>query len=116
MRVLVPMARLAIAATLAPVAPAPAAHADGSPSLNAAVAQVYNKVQSRCTPNMPPRFQSIQLTGDGHGRIIDANPRLGGEFDYMKVPNGSPGVPGAQYFRVDANDGSGIYFIALDFC
>jgi hypothetical protein len=34
----------------------------------------------------------------------------------MKVPNGSPGVPGYQYFRVDANDGSGIYFIALNFC
>ena len=69
---------------------------------------------------MTPHFQGIQLTkvgeGEGSGRIIDANPSLGGPFDYMKVPNGATGVPSFEYFRVDANDGSGIYFIKLDFC
>ena len=34
----------------------------------------------------------------------------------MKVPIGATGVPSFEYFRVDANDGSGIYFIKLDFC
>jgi hypothetical protein len=93
------------------------AHANGSQaSLTDAVRQVYNKVQTRCTPNMPPSFQSITTDGQGNGHIIDANPRLGGEFNYMWGPNGSPGVPGAQYYRVDADDGNGIWFIALEFC
>jgi hypothetical protein len=99
---------------------APIANADGSASLNAAVEQVYTKRQAQCTPNMTPHFQGIQLTkvgeGEGSGRIIDANPSLGGPFDYMKLPNGSPGTPGWQYQRVDANDGSGIYWILLNFC
>jgi hypothetical protein len=99
------------------IALAPMAQADGSQaSLSNAVQQVYTQVQIKCTPNMPPHFQTIQLTGNGSGRIIDANPRLGGEFQYMWVPNGSPGVPGASYYRVDANDGNGIWFINLEFC
>ena len=97
------------------LAPLAVAHADGSADLNAAVKQVYTKRQLQCTPNMPPSFQGIQLTGNGQGRIIDANPRLGGPFNYFHVPQGSPGVPGADYFRVDASDGS-IYFIELEFC
>jgi hypothetical protein len=107
-------------AAIAATTLAPLAHADGSASLNDAVRQVYTKRQAQCTPNMPPSFQGIQLTsvgeGEGQGRIIDANPHLGGPFDYMKVPNGATGVPSFEYFRVDANDGSGIYFIKLDFC
>jgi hypothetical protein len=111
------MKRIALipAVLTAGVALAPLAQADGDAALNAAVKQVYEKRQAQCTPNMPPHFQGIQLMGSGHGKIIDANPHLGGDFDYFHIPAGSPGVPGANYFRVDAADGS-IYFIELNFC
>jgi hypothetical protein len=67
------------------------------------------------TPNMPPNFQGIQLTGNGSGRIIDANPRLGGEFDYLWGPPGLPGTPGATYYRVPAQP-NGDWYINVLFC
>jgi hypothetical protein len=95
---------------------APLAHADGTQaSLTDAVRQVYTQVQAKCTPNMPPNFQGIQLTGNGSGRIIDANPRLGGEFDYLWGPPGSPGTPGATYYRVPAQP-NGDWYLNLLFC
>jgi hypothetical protein len=104
------------AVLVAALAFAPLAHADGTQaSLNDAVRQVYTQVQTRCTPNMPPNFQGIQLTGNGEGRIIDANPRLGGPFQYMWGPPGSVGVPGATYHRVPAQP-NGDWFINLEFC
>ena len=70
------------------IACAPVAQADGNAAnLDQLVAQVYNQVQSRCTPSMHPSFQRVvwdngYASGGGinHGRIIDANPSLGGPF------------------------------------
>jgi len=64
---------------------APLAHADATQaSAEQAVQQVYNQVQARCTPSMPPHFQRIvwnNFNGNiGSGRIIDATPGLGGPF------------------------------------
>ena len=92
-------------------------HADGSTaSLTDAVRQVYNQVQTRCTPSMTPHFQRITTDGNGHGTIVDSNPSLGGPFDYLWGANGSPGTPGSQYHMVHADDGNGIWYIALNFC
>lgn len=103
-------------AALALTAAAPA-RADGSTaSLTDAVRQVYTQVQTRCTPSMPPHFQRITTDGNGHGRIVDSNPSLGGPFDYLWGANGSPGTPGFQYRIVPADDGNGIWYIALNFC
>jgi hypothetical protein len=105
------------AASAAAIACAPLAQANGSQqSLTDAVRQVYTQVQTRCTPSMPPSFQGITTDGHGNGRIIDANPSLGGPFDYMWGPNGSPGVPSFEYHVVNADDGNGIWYIKLDFC
>ena len=93
------------------------AHADGSTaSLTDAVRQVYTQVQTRCTPSMTPHFQQITTDGNGHGRIVDSNPSLGGPFDYLWGANGSPGTPAFQYHIVPADDGNGIWYIALNFC
>jgi len=102
--------------TMAVVTAAPV-HADGSQaSLFDAVRQVYNQVQSRCTPSMPSHFQNITTDGQGHGHIIDSNPSLGGPFNYLRGANGSPGTPGFQYHTVPADDGNGIWYIDLQFC
>ena len=106
---------LVVAGSLALATAAPA-HADGSQaSLESAVQQLYTQVQSRCTPNMPPHFQRIQLTGNGQGRIIDSNPSLGGEFQYMWGPPGSVGTPGVGYRSVPAQP-NGYWYINLEFC
>src|SRR6201987_1514168 len=98
------------------IAIAPIAHADGTQaSLNDAVRQVYTQVQTRCTPTMPPNFQGIQLTGDGEGRIIDANPSLGGPFQYLRGPPESVGVPGAPSHRVQDHP-NGDCYITLESC
>jgi hypothetical protein len=110
------MKKIIAAAAMAFATAAPA-HADGTlASLNDAVRKVYTQVQSHCTPSMPPHFQSISVDGQGHGRIIDTNPSLGGPFNYLWGPNGSPGTPGAQYHMVPADDGNGIWYIDLQFC
>jgi hypothetical protein len=105
-----------IVAILALATAAPA-HADGSTaSLTDAARQVYTQVQPRCTPSMAPHFQRITTDGNGHGRIVDSNPSLGGPFDYLWGPNGSPGTPGFHYHMVPADDGNGIWYIARNFC
>ena len=54
---------IGVAAALA-VATAAPAHAHGNhSSLNAAVQQVYNQVQSRCTPNLPPNSSASRGPG-----------------------------------------------------
>jgi hypothetical protein len=96
---------------------APLAYADGpnQADLPRAVEQVYNQVQARCTPQTPPHFQRIELTGNGEGRIIDSNPSLGGPFQYMWGPPGSVGVPSVSYRTVPAQP-NGYWYINLEFC
>jgi hypothetical protein len=74
------------------------AQADADTSnLDQVVAGVYNQVQAR-SPSMSPSFQRIlwdpgyPYGGGGTGRIIDANPRLGGPFTVY--PNLGPNPPG----------------------
>jgi hypothetical protein len=60
------------------------AHADNGDQASAAqaVRQVYHQVQARCTPSMPPQFQSVTwdffhpMSG-GAGTIHDARAALG---------------------------------------
>ena len=66
---------------------APLAHAEVGDQSDAeqAVRAIYNQVQVRCTPGMPPQFQSISWTmfyprSFGQGRINDAHSSLGGPF------------------------------------
>jgi hypothetical protein len=116
------------AIALATAAPA---HADGNASnLDQIVAQVYEKRQAQCTPSMPPHFVRIDWdtfpisfgphtdvghypTGSGgRGRIVDANPSLGGPFQAW-WGDGSPGLPDA--IRVPAQP-NGYWDITLAFC
>lgn len=107
----------AYAVTVLALACAVPARADGSTaSLSDAVRQVYTQAQARCTPSMTPHFLRVTTDGNGHGTIVDSNPSLGGPFDYLWGPNGSPGTPGFQYHMVPADDGNGIWYIALNFC
>lgn len=66
---------------------APLAHADSGDQSAAeqAVTAIYNQVQRGCTPTEAPQLQSIQWSrfaadSGGEGRIVDANPHLGGPF------------------------------------
>jgi hypothetical protein len=100
------------------VAYAPVTHADGdATNLDRLVAQVYNEVQRGCTPTTPPSFQSIAWdsppTGQGgSGRIVDANPALGGPFRALWNPGGGP-FPGA---RVVPAQPQGYWDVVLEFC
>jgi hypothetical protein len=65
----------------------PVAHADAGDRSVAeqAVQQVYVQRQKVCTPSLPPQFKGITWdnfypAAAGEGRIIDANPSLGGLF------------------------------------
>jgi hypothetical protein len=109
----------AIAALAAGIAFAPSAEADGNTAnLDQIVAQVYREVQQRCTPHTPPNFQRIQWDagspygGGGTGRIIDANPALGGPFQVLW--NLGPNPP-AGYRSVPAQP-QGFWDINLEFC
>ena len=109
--------RLGFAVAALALATAVPARADGSSaSLTDAVRQVYTQAQARCTPSMTPHFLRVTTDGNGHGTIVDSNPSLGGPFDYLWGPSGSPGTPGFQYRIVPADDGNGIWYIALNFC
>jgi hypothetical protein len=81
------MRALIIAAVLAAGILAAPAHADvgDQADAEAAVTAIYNQVQRGCTPSRPPQLQSIQwsrfaVASGGEGRIIDADPHLGGPF------------------------------------
>jgi hypothetical protein len=103
---------------VAGIACAPLAQADGNPAnLDQLVAQVYNQVQRGCTPKTPPSFQSIAWDSPpagqgGSGRIIDANPALGGPFQAYWNLGGGP-FPGA---RVVPAQPQGYWDIVLEFC
>jgi hypothetical protein len=110
---------LAISAVLAAgIACAPLAQADGnSANLDQLVAQVYDQVQRRCTPTEPPQFQRIAWDSPpggqgGSGRIIDADPALGGPFQVYWNLGGGP-FPGA---RVVPAQPQGYWDIVLEFC
>ena len=92
----------------------PPAHADmGQLQAQAeqSVATAYSQVQTRCTPSMHPSLQSIAWDSFqmsyGTGRIIDANPSLGGPF---KVYAASRVAPASGTTRV------GYWDVELDFC
>jgi hypothetical protein len=98
---------------------APLAQADGNTAnLDQIVAQVYTQVQRGCTPQTPPNFQRIAwdagspFGGGGTGRIIDANPSLGGPFQVLW--NLGPNPP-AGYRSVPAQP-NGYWDINLEFC
>jgi hypothetical protein len=101
------------AVLVAGIAVAPVAQADGTQaSAEQAVGTVYNQVQRRCTPSLAPSLQSIsweQFNGNyGKGRIVDADPRLGGSFQIgWDNTNGSPA---AGWRR------SGQWDVELEFC
>ncbi|HEY2501407.1 MAG TPA: hypothetical protein VGI68_08280 [Mycobacterium sp.] len=112
------------AALAAGIACAPLAQADADTSnLDQIVAGVYNQVQARCTPSMPPSFQRIQWDagmpygGGGTGRIIDANPRLGGPFTvYWNLGPNPPA--GARSVPAYTSSGAphGYWDVTLEFC
>jgi hypothetical protein len=109
---------MALAVLAAGIVSAPLAHADGTQaSAEQAVRNVYNKVQARCTPSMAPSFQRIawnSVTGQGGtGRIIDANPRLGGPFHVWWDNTG--GSPPAGTFKEPAQP-EGYWDVTLEFC
>lgn len=82
-----PARRAVYAITVILVAATPPARADGTEvNLTDAVGQLYTEVRSRCTRDMAPNFQAIQLTGNDEGRIIDTDSRLGDPFHYKSGP------------------------------
>lgn len=103
---------------------APLARADADTShLDQIVAGVYNQVQRGCTPRTPPNFQRIQWDpgspygGGGTGRIIDANPSLGGPFTvYWNLGPNPPA--GARSVPAQTSSGAphGYWDITLEFC
>ena len=108
----------------AAIALAPLTHADPPPSAGAGdgeatVQQLYMQVQSTCTPRTPPNFQRIVWNGNyfngdyGTGRIIDANPSLGGPFTIMWSLG--PGHPLARSREVPSSQ-RGYWDINLEFC
>jgi len=119
LRSAIPIVLLAAGITCAPLAQA---DADTS-NLDQVVAGVYNQVQARCTPSMRPSFQRIQWDpgypygGGGTGRIIDANPGLGGPFTvYWNLGPNPPA--GARSVPAQAPNGSqhGYWDVTLQFC
>jgi hypothetical protein len=75
------------AVSVAAIVCTPSAHAYSGDQASAeqAVTAVYNEVQRRCTPSMPPSLQSISWdsfnpAAGGAGTIHDARPQLGGPF------------------------------------
>jgi hypothetical protein len=97
----------------------PSAQADGNAAnLPQLIANLYTQVQQRCTPQTPPHFQSIQWDGGGpyqlgSGRIIDANPSLGGPFQYgwNLGPDAQPG-----WRSVRDPNGNGYWDVNFEFC
>ncbi len=106
------------------IACTPPARADADTSnLDQVVAGVYNRVQARCTPSMPPSFQRIQWDpgspygGGGTGHIIDASPSLGGAFTVYWNLGPTPPA-GAISVPAQAPNGSphGYWDVTLEFC
>lgn len=97
---------------------APMAQADSGDQNAAeeAVTVIYNRVQRGCTPSMPPHLQSISWSrfypgSGGEGRIIDANPSLGGPFQaYWTNPRVGPAVDSPPFRAY------GQWGVNLEFC
>ena len=109
----------AAVAAIAVVTAAPASADDNASNLDQLVANLYTQVQRGCTPNMPPSFRRIAWdnggpTGQGgSGRIVDANPHLGGPFTaYWNIGPSAPA--GARV--VPALGNNGYWDITLEFC
>lgn len=99
---------------------APAAHADGnSANLDQLVGQAYTQFQHGCTPSEPANFQRVAWDAPpggqgGSGRIIDANPALGGPVKvYWSLFKDTP-VPGAQ--KIVPAQPQGYWDIVFEFC
>lgn len=81
-----------------------------------AVQQVYTQVQKACTPSTSPQFKAITWdnfypAAGGEGRIVDANPSLGGPFKaYWTNPRVGPAQPWAGAEAV------GQWAVELEFC
>jgi hypothetical protein len=116
-----------ITLVLAGVVLAAPAHADGDTSnLDQIIENLYNDVQARCTPTLHPQFQRIEWDsypgqfGDEHyptgaggsGRIVDADPRLGGHFQAWWGLG--PEAPAG--YRVVPAQPNGYWDINLEFC
>jgi hypothetical protein len=112
------LAAVAVAGCLSQVCLPPAARAESGDQADAtqAVQTVYLQRQRACTPAMPPQFRSITWenfypASGGKGRIVDANPHLGGPFQvYYTKPRVGPAVafPGAVAV--------GQWDVVLEFC
>jgi hypothetical protein len=104
---------LAAAITCAPLAQA---DVGDQTSAEQAVTAIYNRVQSGCTPQTPPRLQSISWNDfypavGGTGRINDANSSLGGPFKVsFRNPRVGPARDGA------ASRAYGQWGVDLQFC
>lgn len=106
------------------IACAPLAQADADTSnLDQLIGQLYTKVQRGCTPQTPPSFQGIQWDpgspygGGGTGRIVDADPHLGGPFKVYwdlgsNPPAGSRQVPAQTSTGVP----HGYWDVNFEFC
>ena len=116
------MNKLALAAVVTTaLAVAPIAHADGnSANLDQIVGKLYTQVQHGCTPTEPPRFQRIVWDNGGpggqggSGRIIDADPALGGPFQVLW--NLGPDTSGLPGYRAVPAQPQGYWDINLEFC
>ena len=109
---------IGVMAAAAAITFAPLAHADSADQAAAeqAVQTIYNQVQRGCTPTEPPQLRSIQWSrfvadSGGEGRIVDANPNLGGPF---KVAWWNPRVGPAQ--DTVPYRASGQWGVNLEFC
>jgi hypothetical protein len=95
------------------------AHADGNTAnLDQLVGQAYTQFQTRCTPSMSPSFQRVAWdsppTGQGGtGRIVDANPALGGPVQVLWNLGNGP-YPGAQ--KIVPAQPQGYWDIVFQFC
>jgi hypothetical protein len=97
---------------------APLAHADSGDKSVAeqAVRQVYEQRQKACTPSMTPQFTGITWdsfypAAGGEGRILDANPSLGGPFKaFWTNPRVGPAQSFSDYVAV------GQWAVELEFC
>jgi hypothetical protein len=105
-------------AVFAAISFSPLAHADSGDQSDAeqAVTAIYNQVQRRCTPSLPPHLQSITWTSStpasyGEGTIHDANSALGGSFT---VSYFNPRVGPAQ--DGSAGRAYGQWAVNLEFC
>lgn len=113
-------ATIAAVAAVVAITLVPPARADGnSANLDQLVGQAYTQFQHGCTPTEPANFQRVAWDAPpggqgGTGRIIDANPNLGGPIKvYWSLFKDTP-VPGAQ--KIVPAQPQGYWDIVFEFC